>query len=275
MLFWKRTLICLVIIAVILTIAMPANAAELTETELQENPYLIEYEGNKFIVPDLSLNREPEESAAGYVEKYTEPPQYFQSYYPYTRYGDSNIRKSGCGITCISMVLTYLLDKEVTVEELAQKYSNYKVKGGSSYTLFPDTAEDYGVIIEKQVWNWQEAKEALQNGQVIIANAHSQSIFTDGGHFIVLSGITEDEKIVVRDPNLYNYSIYNYPAREEGYAKGFDEKYLKYDCFPMWIYAPKDIDAIALRVQEENYAARQSETLAETEPVLQDNNVIK
>ena len=54
MLFWKRTLICLVIIAVILTIAMPANAAELTETELQENPYLIEYEGNKFIVSDLS-----------------------------------------------------------------------------------------------------------------------------------------------------------------------------------------------------------------------------
>lgn len=149
------------------------------------------------------------------------------------------------------MVLTYLLDEEVSIKELAQKYFNYKVNGGSSYKLFTDSAEDYAVTIEKQVWNWEEAKEALENGHVLIANPKAPSIFTTGGHFIVLSGLTEEGKILVRDPNLFNYSIWNYPVREEGYANGFEEKSIKYSCFPMWVYQKKDVEAIAERIEAE------------------------
>ena len=219
-------------------------------TDCQEiNPDLIEYEGREYIVPFISLNREPNVTQSGYVEKFTEVPHYFQTYYPKTRYGDSTVRKAGCGITCLSMVLTYLLDEEITPDFLAEKYFRYKVEGGSSWTLFTDSAEDYGITIEKQTWKWDDVITALENGQVVIANANSDSVFTDGGHFIVLAGLTEDGKIIVRDPNLYNYSIWTNPVLEDGFANGFDEKSVKYNCFPCWIYQAKDLEDAAARFE--------------------------
>jgi len=230
--------------------------AEVDETKPEEANYdIIEYKGYQYKLPHISLNREPRVTESGYVEKYTEVPHYFQSYYHHIRYGDSNIGKSGCGIACVSMVLTYLLDEEVTIEELAQKYFRYKVEGGSSYNLFPDSAEDYGVTIEKQTWNWQEVMTALEEGHVVIANVRAPSIFTTGGHFIVLSGITEDGRILVRDPNLYNFSIWNYPVREDGYANGFEEKSIMYGCHSCWIYEKKDIEAVEARLEAEIFNA--------------------
>lgn len=220
------------------------------ESETEEKNYdIIEYEGYQYKIPHLSLNREPGVTESGYyVERFTEVPHYFQSYYPKTRYGNSNIRKSGCGIACLSMVLTYLLDREVPIEYLAEKYSKYKSSYGSSFGLFNNTAAEYGLTVTK-VSDWESVKEALENGQVVVANPRSKSIFTDGGHYIVLSGLTPDGKILVRDPNLYNYSIWNLPIREKGYAEGFEEKTIKYNCFPCWIYEKKDLDTIVIRAE--------------------------
>lgn len=279
--WWKRILsIVAFLIATALTVcvlsgvAVEASATEVNsgrqieetqpttvETEVEEpqpeeaNYEIIEYEGNQYKLPYISLNREPGVTEFGYVEKYTEVPHYIQSYYPNVRYGDSNIRRSGCGIACISMVFTYLLDEEVNIEELAQKYFRYKVDGGSCYTLFPDSAEDYGVTIVKQTSNWEEIMFALEEGHVAIVNVRAPSIFTTGGHYIVLSGITEDGRILVRDPNLYNFSIWNYPVREDGYANGFEEKSIKYGCYSGWIYEKKDLDAVAERVEAEGFKA--------------------
>lgn len=266
-------------VCVLLHITVEASAAEISSAnQIEENKNtimeneevkiqtheeyydIIRYQKNLYKIPHLSLNREPGVTESGYVEKYTEVPHYFQSFYPKVRYGDSNIRKSGCGITCVSMVLTYLLDEEVSIEELAQKYSRHKVKFGSSFELFTDSARDYGVTIEKKAWNWEEVMEAMKNGQVAIGRPRTKSIFTDGGHYIVLAGLTEDGKILVRDPNLYNYSIWNYPVREDGYLNGFEEKSLKYHCFPFFIYEKKDLEAVAARTEAEevNFAETQT-----------------
>lgn len=234
---------------------------EAEEIEQEEANYdIIEYQGNQYKIPYIYLNRKPGVTDYGYVEKYTEVPQYFQSYYPHVRYGDSNIRKSGCGIACVSMVLTYLLDEEVSIPELAQKYFTYKVEGGSSYSLFPDSAEDYGVTIVKQTWNWQEVKKALEEGHVVIANVRAPSIFTTGGHYIVLSGILENGRILVRDPNLYNFSIWNYPVREDGYANGFEEESIMYGCHSCWIYEKKDLNAVEARLHAEELNAATAES---------------
>lgn len=270
--WWRRILtLAATILAIALTLSalqqiiVEADAAEVTpevqivetesataETEVEELNYdLIEYEELNYKIPHLSLNREPGVTESGYVEKYTEVPHYFQSYYPHVAYGNSNIRRSGCGVACVSMVLTYLLDEEVTIEELAKKYFLCKVEGGSSNTLFTYSARDYGVTIVKQANNWEEVMEALKNGHVAIGTANSKSLFTNGGHFIVLAGITEEGKILVRDPNLYNYSIWNYPDREQGYLYGFEENSLKYNCFPFYIYEKKDLEAVTARNENE------------------------
>ena len=247
----KRILIVLMVVAILTSTIFTTTAGAVTvnDEQQEENPYLFEYEDREYIVPPISLNREPRVSSSGYVEKYTEVPHFFQTFYPDVMYGNTSVRQGGCGITCVAMVFTYLLDREIKVEDLASKYFRYKGKDGSSYSLFQDSAKDYGIEVSGPIYDWEVVKESLEDGHVIIANPRKPSIFTEGGHFIVLSGLTEDNKIIVKDPNLYNYSIWNYDAREEGYANGFEEKYIK-SCIPCWIYEIKDIEKVATQQYE-------------------------
>lgn len=150
------------------------------------------------------------------------------------------------------MVLTYLLDEEVPIEYLAKKYSSCYITGkGIAYRFFTESAKEFGLEAPISAKDWEEARTALENGHVLIAACMKDSIFTasDAGHYIVLAGITDDDKIIVRDPNLYNYSIYNYPVREEGYKYGFEDESLKYYSCPIWIYPKKDIESIATRIE--------------------------
>lgn len=171
------------------------------------------------------------------TEEIPEVPLYFQADYahvPYGRYG--TVASHGCGITCVAMAFTYLLDYEILPDELALEFGHYNTEHGSYHSLFPDSAEVYGLTGE-QTYDWDTVVEALENGQIVIANP-TQDIFTDGGHFILLYGITEDGKILVHDPNKYNYT--KGWTLMDGFENGFEQKYIKW-CSPFWIYQEKDI----------------------------------
>lgn len=171
------------------------------------------------------------------TEEIPEVPLYFQADYahvPYGRYG--TVASHGCGITCVAMAFTYLLDYEILPDELALEFGHYNTEHGSYHSLFPDSAEVYGLTGE-QTYDWDKVVEALENGQIVIANP-TQDIFTDGGHFILLYGITEDGKILVHDPNKYNYT--KGWTLMDGFENGFEQKYIKW-CSPFWIYQEKDI----------------------------------
>lgn len=142
------------------------------------------------------------------------------------------------------MVYSYLLDREILPDELAEKYGRFNTEDGSDWALFPTSAADYGLTIEMRTFNWKDVIAALEEGKVIIANAHKDTVFTDGGHYIVFYGITPEGKVLVKDPSIYNYGQWNGPMKE-GFAEGFDQKYVKYGCFPCWIFAPKDIEAVS------------------------------
>lgn len=196
-----------------------------------------------YTVPDVIVNEEPRVTDSGYVEKIYNVPQYFQQAYPKTKYGNhGTVSSHGCGITSIAMVYSYLLDRVITPGELANQYGRYNTKHGSSWSLFNTAAEDYGIEVTR-VHLWQDVVEALENGCVVICNVR-ENLFTAGGHFIVYYGITEDGKILVRDPNIYNFGKWSANALKEGFNNGFEQKYVKYS-FPCWVYAPKDLDAIA------------------------------
>ena len=47
-------------------------------------------------------------------EGYLQVPRYFQTDYPYIKFGNGTIATSGCSITCLAMVATYLTDHEYT-----------------------------------------------------------------------------------------------------------------------------------------------------------------
>lgn len=204
------------------------------------------------------LETKPDETEFVYIEQFPEVPLYNQLDYPKTQYGydGSTVRSSGCGIACYAMVLSYLLDREVLPDELAGMYHRYKVKDGSSHCLFTNTQDDWGVSVKKCFWveAWLEGKvmEALENGQPIIANVYADSAFTDNGHFIVLYGLTENGKILVRDPNGSNYNKKGFLA--DGFKNGFDPKYFRGHSATYFIYQAKDLDALATQAQMLNSA---------------------
>lgn len=75
-----------------------------------------------------------------------------------------------------------------------------KVAEASGYhSLIPDGGAHYGLTVTGIGNNSTKLVEALQDGKLVIA-LMSKGHFTNGGHFIVLRGITEDGKILVADP---------------------------------------------------------------------------
>ena len=202
------------------------------------------FKGGIYTVPYNPIGNVAQVSKSGYVEKITEVPQFFQQSYPKKNYGShGTVSSHGCGITSCAMVYSYLLDRWLMPDELAETYGRYNTPVGSAYALFTKTAEDFGVSVEV-TYNWEDVVNALENGSVVIANVQKESIFTDGGHFIVYYGITDEGKILINDPSIYNYGQWAGTALTEGFESGFDQKYCKYS-FPCWIYAPKDIELVA------------------------------
>ena len=172
--------------------------------------------------------------------KFTEVPLYNQKDYndPYGQYG--TVSTHGCGITSVAMVATYLLDNpNLTPDVLAKQFGRYNTEGGSAWSLFGDSAKELGIGEVKQVfWGGKDdVIEALKNHQPVICSMKGGK-FTSGGHFIVLTGITEDGKILVNDPYGGNY---NNPRLQDGFENGFDfDTDIRRDCQSYFIYPSKE-----------------------------------
>jgi hypothetical protein len=119
------------------------------------------------------------------------------------------IGRSGCGPTSLSIVVSSLTDKNVDPVQMSKwAYENgYYCEGvGSYHTLIPDVAKYFGLKVEGCTINEpQKIVDALAEGKLIIA-IMSKGHFTNGGHFIVLRGVTADKKILVADPVSQNRS---------------------------------------------------------------------
>lgn len=165
--------------------------------------------------PQTEAQTQPAEAAP--VEAYGAVPQYFQTDYPYIKFGNGTIATSGCSMTCLAMVATYLTQQEYTPDQLAYHFGSYgknnieRLEYGIEQMRLPcDRIDDCQVILR-----------ALEEGKVAIIMVNSQSVFTQAQHFIVLAGMTEDGKILVNDPNRYTHSGDVY--LEAGYAGGFED----------------------------------------------------
>ena len=141
-------------------------------------------------------------------------PQYFQTVYT-DAFATGTIRSSGCGITSLAMIATYLTGEKITPDMLTNGYrgdnpASAMEAGFKKLNLVPETYRGQAAIDNLDV--------ALDNGYPVIINVRKNSIFTEGGHFIVIAGKTEDGKYIVNDPNIENY--YN-PNMVDGFTNGF------------------------------------------------------
>lgn len=139
------------------------------------------------------------------MEKQEETPLFLQwdSRWGYVPYGQSNIGISGCGPTCLSMVLFSLTRNEsLTPDFLAGRAmeEGYYVEGeGTSWLFMRDIAAEYGVKVTQFPYMDEQTMEAeLEAGKLIIC-AMGPGDFTDDGHFIMLTGY-EEGQFTINDP---------------------------------------------------------------------------
>lgn len=121
----------------------------------------------------------------------------------YGAYGSSTVVVSGCGPTCLAMVIAGLTgDNTVTPYDVAQ-YANahgYYVPGaGTAWKLMSKGSDYFGVVGEELPLTEAIMKRELEDGHPIICSVRPGD-FTITGHFIVITGV-EDGQFTVNDPN--------------------------------------------------------------------------
>lgn len=184
---------------------------------------------------------EPEETLPPETEPamdFSFVPRYYQTDYPYDKFGNGTISTSGCSVTCLAMVATYLTEHVYTPDQLAWHFASYgknnieRMEYGNSQMQLPNVRTD----------NVQEALQALKEGKVVIAMMDDESIFTSTQHFIVLAGMTEDQKIVINDP-LEKVHEPEETYIIDGYANGFEQHNIFRGFSGAWIYDKAEMPA--------------------------------
>lgn len=131
-------------------------------------------------------------------------PLYLQYQAPWgsQAYGHGTIATSGCGPTCLAMVISYLTKSTVLPSDVVNWAGNrYYVAGsGSSWAIYPAAAQHWGLQCTSISKTSAMVAAELSEGHPVILSM-GPGTFTKSGHFIVLSGITEDGRVYVNDPN--------------------------------------------------------------------------
>lgn len=129
-------------------------------------------------------------------------PHYLQTDYANVPYGSSNIAACGCGPTSFAMVASYLTGTTITpADAVAWCGNSYYVWGaGTSWSYFEAAAKHFGCGSVRESYDANEVLKALSEGHPVISSQHV-GLFTRGGHFIVLRGVENGNKVLVNDPN--------------------------------------------------------------------------
>lgn len=129
-------------------------------------------------------------------------PHYLQTNYPSIPYGGGSIASSGCGPTSFAMIASYLTGSIITpVDAVAWCGNAYYAPGAGTYwSYFQAASEHFGCGTVTQTTDANAVLQALSQGCPVISS-QGPGLFTSGGHFIVLRGITASGKVLVNDPN--------------------------------------------------------------------------
>lgn len=182
-----------------------------------------------FVINSLNPDKSRGKAEFTALEKSQDYPLFLQwdPRWGYEEYGDDNIGLSGCGPTCVSMAMYYLLrDNSVTPKTVAE-YSmdnGYYVAGtGTAWALLKEFPLDYGISVEEPSVSERVMKDALDRGGVIICSM-SEGDFTAGGHFVVIYGY-DAKGFLINDSNCVSRS-----------KKKWDFSRLEWQIKHMWVY---------------------------------------
>ena len=259
----------LIALAIVLSVSAPAFAVESTElpvpeeriaeteAHLSEDPEevpetlpVLDSEDPEAIpteIPEDGAVSGPdasgEETAAN-----REFPLYFQTDYPNVRFGSGTIASSGCSITSVAMVATYLTGHAYLPDELARYFGGY----GENNIQRLEYASEQLRLPYRKAENIHDVMKALEAGNVAILLMNHLSIFTDSQHFIVLKGLNDDGKIMVYDSYEPNYELWNL---KRAFVEGFELNDILLGYSGGWIYDVSAVPEDPFIYEEEDVAA--------------------
>lgn len=209
----------------------------------------------------------PEETQPENKDIRNNVPRMFQTDYPDTPYGDGTLYTSGCSMTCMAMVVSYLTGQTVTPDNLAARFRN---ADGSHIQRMEAIATIYDIKYTK-TFAMYDVINALKEGKLVVEMVASPSPFTSGQHLILLTGISGDGKIFVNDPLGTNYLN---PKLAYGLTYGFDTGVLSYGFSGAWIFEPEvfpedtrsQYEGLTLTAEEKDLLARMVWLEARGEP---------
>lgn len=134
-------------------------------------------------------------------------PLYYQQDYPenvVSWHGEeTSVAKSGCGATCVSMVIGYFYPGEEPepdeIMRLAGDRGFYRGDGLGRDALRLLLAE-YNITGRWRKLDARAIENTLRKGKIIVVYV-GPGYFTGSGHYIVLRGIAENGELLVADPN--------------------------------------------------------------------------
>lgn len=139
------------------------------------------------------------------------------------RFGGKNIGSSGCSVTSLAMVISYLrsgssADGWVYPSDVVKMIADrnggnynkfYSGDAGQSWDIFPAVAGYYGIKCS-QISSSSIINSLVQGRPVIMSCKPGE--FTSKGHFIVITGIDADGYCYVNDPSHSDKSYKKYTA---------------------------------------------------------------
>ncbi len=173
----------------------PADIIEL----LDKNPETVD-----FVEDYLQKKDDPVATTIGDDYKEGQVPKLYQwdERWGYQKYGTSFVAASGCGPTCLSMVLSAIKkDPSITpatVASLSEQLGEVDSDNNTMWLLLSDAATTWGVSSEEGLLGEDQVNETLNSGKFIICSV-GPGDFTKIGHFIVLVSY-KDGQVEVRDP---------------------------------------------------------------------------
>lgn len=170
---------------------------------LARNPETLDYVLN---FPLHAPEADPDIDLTGEVSRVQIPRLYqWDMRWGYKIYGSGPMGLTGCGPTCLSMVAIYLLGNTdmnpawMADYAMNNGYYDYEDNSGTYWSLMTDGAYGLGIDVVEITTEEDRMKRNLDVGNPIIAIV-GEGQFTDGGHFIVITGYT-DEGFTINDPN--------------------------------------------------------------------------
>ena len=160
---------------------------------------------------------------------YDAVPLFYQTDYPDTMFASGTVATSGCCVTSLAMVASYLTGYEYTPDVLADYFGGY----GQNNIQRLDHGSDVLQLPWKRAKDVRETLAAVREGSLAIVLMNKRSRFTDSDHFIVLAGVNEEGKILVNDPYQPNYDKWDL---KQGFSSGFSDSYIIQGYSGGWIY---------------------------------------